>query len=118
MLPFQLPRPARLGLYALASAILLVLCLLPQDQLPKGGPSDKVEHAIAWFVLTLTGYVLAPRRTWAIPAYALAFGIFIEIMQAHAVTGRHGDLNDFLVDALGVGAAVLLWQLVPKRLRT
>lgn len=107
----------RLGLYGLASAILLALCLLPQDKLPEGGPSDKVEHAVAWFVLTMTGYLLSHGRTWAIPLYALAFGVFVELMQAYAVQGRHGDWRDFLVDAMGVAAAALLFHLLPRRLR-
>jgi VanZ family protein len=106
MVPSRFPRPIRLSLYALASAILLLLCVLPQDQLPDPGTGDKPEHAIAWFILTLTGYVLAPNRRWAIPAYALAFGVFIEILQATMGFGRHGDWRDFAVDTLGVAAAV------------
>lgn len=105
----------RLGLYGLASAILLVLCLLPQDRLPDVGASDKIEHAIAWFILTITGYLLAPRRAWAIPAYALAFGVLVELLQAYAVRGRHGDLRDFMVDTAGVLAAVLLFRALPRR---
>jgi len=117
MLPSRLPRPVRLGLYGLASAILLLLCLLPQDRLPEGAPSDKVEHAVAWFVLTLTGHLLAPRRAWAIPAYALVFGVFVELMQAYAVQGRHGDWRDVVVDAAGVTAATLAFHTLPQRLR-
>jgi len=107
MSPHRFPRPIRLALYALASAILLLLCVLPPDKLPDPGTGDKPEHAIAWFILTLTGYVLAPNRRWAIPAYALGFGLFIEILQATMGFGRHGDWRDFVVDAAGVAAAVL-----------
>jgi hypothetical protein len=113
MVPSRFPRPVRLALYALASAILLLLCVLPPDELPDPGTGDKPEHAIAWFILTLTGYVLAPNRRWAIPAYALAFGLFIEVLQATLGFGRHGDWRDFLVDALGVAAGVtgfLAWR--------
>ena len=110
MVPSRFPRPIRLALYALASAILLLLCVLPQDELPDPGTGDKPEHAIAWFILTLTGYVLAPNRRWAIPAYTLAFGVFIEILQATMGFGRHGDWRDFAVDALGVAAAVLAFR--------
>src|SRR4029453_17092412 len=109
MSPHRFPRPIRLAPYALASAILLLLCVLPQDQLPDPGTGDKPEHAIAWFILTLTGYVLAPNRRWAIPAYALGFGVFIEILQATMGFGRHGDWRDFAVDTLGVAAAVALF---------
>lgn len=106
MSPARFPRPVRLALYGLASAILLLLCTLPQDELPDPGAGDKIEHAIAWFVLTITGYVLAPQRRWAIPAYALAFGVMVEVLQATAGFGRHGDWRDFAVDTVGVALAI------------
>ena len=109
MSPHRFPRPIRLGLYALASAILLLLCVVPPDRLPDPGTGDKPEHAVAWFVLTLTGYVLAPARRWAIPAYAMAFGAFVEVLQAAMGFGRHGDWRDLAVDALGVAAAAALF---------
>ena len=70
---------------------------------------DKPEHAIAWFVLTATGYLLAPNRRLAIPAFALAFGVVIEIIQANMGLGRHGDAKDFAVDTVGVAVAVVLY---------
>ena len=111
MLPSRLPRLIRLGLFATASLVLLLLCILPQDRLPDPGTGDKPEHAIAWFILTLSGYVLAPRRQWAIPAYALVFGLAIEILQATMGFGRQGDWRDFAVDAMGVAAAVAVVRL-------
>lgn len=115
MFPWRFSRPIRLGLYGLASAILLALCVLPQDRLPDTGTGDKLEHAIAWFILTLTGYVLAPRRVWAIPAYALAFGLAIELLQATMGFGRNGDWRDVAVDAVGVGAAAIAFRLWRRR---
>lgn len=117
VLPHRLPRRLRLGLYALASGILLLLCVLPQDELPDTGTGDKPEHAIAWFVLTLTGYLLAPHRRWHIPAYALAFGAAVESLQATMGLGRNGDWRDLLMDALGVAIAIALFELsLRKRL--
>lgn len=112
MLPHRLPRPLRLALYALASAILLVLTLAPQDELPQAGLGDKWEHAVAWFVLTLTGLALAPRRPRAIALYALAFAGVVEVLQATMGLGRHGDWRDLAADALGVAAAfAVAWPL-------
>lgn len=106
MLPSQYPRPIRLGLYALASAGLLYLCLAPQDQLPQPpGLNDKVEHAVAWFVLAGLGYILAPRRRWAIPAYAVLLGAMVEVLQMLFGFGREGDVLDFAADLLGVTLA-------------
>lgn len=109
LFPARLPRPLRLVLYALAVFVLLMMCVLPQDRLPETGTGDKPEHAIAWFILTITGYVLAPRRVWAIPTFALAFGILIEFLQATMGVGRHGEWRDFAVDAIGVALAALIY---------
>jgi VanZ family protein len=106
MLPHRFPRPVRLALYALAAAILMALCLWPGEALPKTETGDRVEHTVAWFVLTATGYMLAPRRTLAIPAFALAYGAFVEVLQGLVPTGRHSDLLDFAADAVGVGVAI------------
>ena len=112
MLPHRFPRRVRLGLYALAVAILLVLCALPTKDLPDPHTGDRFEHAAAWFVLTITGYVLAPNRRFAIPAFALAYGAVIEVLQGLLPTGRHSDPLDFLADVQGVALAVVLFLIV------
>jgi len=109
MLPSRFPRPVRLALYAIAVAILLVLCLLPTQDLPDPGTGDRFEHTAAWFILTLSGLVLAPRRRLAIPAFALAFGVIVEILQAVTPFGRHGDLADLAADVVGITLAGGLW---------
>lgn len=105
MLPSRFPRPVRLGLYALAALILLGLCLTPTEDLPDPGTGDRFEHMAAWFVLTLTGLVLAPRRRLAIPAFALAYGVIVEVLQAVTPFGRHGDPRDLAADVVGIALA-------------
>ena len=107
LLPHRLSRPVRLGLYALATAILLVMCVLPSEDLPSTHAGDRVEHTAAWFVLTLTGYLLAPNRLWAIPAFALLYGVAMEVLQGVAPTGRHADPLDLAADVLGVALAMV-----------
>ena len=115
--PWRLPRPVRLGLYGGAVAVLLWLCLAPSETLPQPeGLSDKWEHTIAWFVLTAAGLALAPRRWLAIPAFALALGAAVEILQATLGFGRHGDWRDVVADSLGVGLALGLRLLLRPRL--
>jgi VanZ family protein len=114
MLPYRFPRPVRLALYALAVLILLVLCSLPTRDLPDPGTGDRFEHSAAWFVLTITGYLLAPNRRVAIPAFALAYGAFIEVWQGLIPTGRHSDPMDFVADTVGVALAVAVY-LVSRR---
>ena len=117
LLPHRLGRPLRLGLYALACLILLVMCVLPSEDLPDPGTGDRIEHTIAWLVLTLTGYLLAPRRLFAIPLFALAYGVVLEVLQGVAPTGRHSDVRDFFADALGVGLGVLIFLAIRRFLR-
>ena len=109
MLPARFPRPLRLALYALAALILLALCLTPTKDLPDPGTGDRFEHMAAWFVLTLTGLVLAPRRRLAIPAFALAYGVVIEVLQAITPFGRHGDPKDLVADVVGISLACATW---------
>jgi hypothetical protein len=106
MLPYRFPRPLRLGLYALAVAILLTICVLPSKDLPDPGTGDRFEHAAAWFVLVATGYLLAPARRIAIPVFALLFGVLIEILQGAMGLGRHADPLDLVADLAGVSVAV------------
>jgi len=106
MLPYRFPRPVRLGLYALAVAILFVICVVPSQDLPDPGTGDRFEHAVAWFVLTATGHLLAPNRHRAIPLFALAFGLVIEVLQGTMNLGRHADPLDLVADLVGVSLAV------------
>ena len=107
MLASHLPRPLRLALYGLATAILLYLCLAPSKNLPKINLWDKEEHAIAWLVLTLTGLILSPHRPRAIALFAFGLGVFVELAQWAMGFGRDADWHDVAADSLGITGAFL-----------
>jgi VanZ family protein len=109
MLPYRLPRPLRLALYALATAILLYLCLAPSKDLPKVNLWDKEEHAIAWLVLTATGLLLSPWRPRAIAAFAFGVGVFVEAAQWAMGFGRDADWHDVAADCVGIVVAFILY---------
>ena len=109
MLPYRLPRPLRLALYALATAILLYLCLAPSNDLPKVNLWDKEEHAAAWLVLTATGLILSPRRPRAIALYAFGIGVFVELAQWAMGFGRDADWHDVAADCVGIVVAFLVY---------
>jgi len=107
MLPRQPPRPLRIAAYALASLILLYICLAPSDGLPKVNLWDKEEHAIAWFVLAGLGLILSPRRPRGIALYAFGFGVFVEVVQGLMGFGRDADWHDVAADSIGIVAAFI-----------
>jgi VanZ family protein len=112
----RLPLALRLGLYGLATAILLYLCLAPAKSLPSSGLWDKWEHAIAWAVLAGVGLVLFPDRPATIVVFSLSFGVAVEVLQAALPFGRDGDWKDFVADCVGVAAALLVYAAI-RRLR-
>jgi len=113
----RLPLALRFGLYVLASAILLYMCLAPSEALPKSHLWDKAEHAIAWAVLAGVGLVLFPRQAASVVVFALGFGIAVEVLQGVLPFGRDLDWKDWIADCVGVAAAVLVWAAV-RRLGT
>jgi VanZ family protein len=113
----DLPRPIRIGLYAVATAVLLFMCLAPTRDLPGADLFwDKWEHVAAWFVLTTTGFILAPRRPRAIVIFAIVLGAGIELVQATMGFGRHGDILDLVADSIGVVTAMVI-ALIARHVR-
>jgi VanZ family protein len=117
LLPYRLPRPLRLFLYALATAILLYLCLAPSKDLPKVNLWDKEEHAIAWLVLTATGLSLSPWRPRAIALYAFAVGVFVEVAQGLMGFGRDADWHDVAADCVGIAAGMIGYAAIMRLAR-
>jgi VanZ family protein len=110
----RLPLSLKLGLYGLAVAILLYLTLAPSKALPTVNLWDKAEHAIAWAVLAGVGLILFPRHAVAIAVFALAFGVLVEVLQGALPFGRDMDWKDWVADAVGVAAAMLVFGLVRR----
>lgn len=109
-------RPWRLLLLVLIVAV-LVLALIPS---PTKGTSlgwDKLNHAVAFAALTVSGCLGFPgsRRTvLALLLALLAFGGLIEVLQ-YFVPGRDSEWADLLADAVGLGCGAVL---APGALRT
>lgn len=83
--------------------VILVVCLMPSQELPKTGLSDKAEHMLAfaavafWFGSIVARYDLA----W-LALLLVAFGGLIEISQESMGWGRSGDWRDLAADTLGI----------------
>ncbi|HEY6643674.1 VanZ family protein [Povalibacter sp.] len=102
----------RYGRWWLAIGWLLVLavmvvCLMPAQELPKTGMSDKSEHLIAFCGLMLWFAGLSPRSSYLRIAGALfALAVGIEIAQSQMHLGRYGDVWDVVADSIGIATGL------------
>jgi len=94
-------------IFALLLGISLAMFLTPGDDLPQGGPDDKVVHALIFVVLAVAGrWAQVP---WVTLGLALtAYAAVTEVLQATLPISRDGNLRDFLADAIGIGIGLLL----------
>ena len=106
----------RLFVLAFWAALLLalVMALLPTPPKVPGAPSDKLQHMLAFAVLTalaLAAYVRAHPVDIALGLFA--FGGFIELAQMLPMIGREGSWLDYASDC----GAVLIVLIVGVPLR-
>jgi hypothetical protein len=102
---------ARLLKLAFWAALLfaLVMALLPQPPQLPGSPSDKVQHMLAFAVLTALALAAYPRASWLRIGLGLAcFGAFIELAQLIPMLGREGSWLDLVADCGAVAAVLAL----------
>jgi VanZ family protein len=88
----------------------IVASLIPAHELPKmGGISDKLEHVVGYFVLTLWFAGIYPKTRYPMIGFALLImGIVIEALQGAMNVGREADLLDVYANALGVVGGLTL----------
>src|SRR4029450_4624244 len=109
--PQPRPSPRRIAriLFLLAAAVITVLSLLPQHDLPKVGVSDKIEHLLSYFVLAILRSFAVRERRSLLTLFVLLciMGGVIELLQAFS-PGRWPDIVDGVVDGAGGAAGVLI----------
>ena len=100
--PLRWPR-FWLGLWLLAVALLVVVCLIPLQGLPPlPDNSDKVEHLLGYFILAASAVQLFARRALPWVAVALVFlGIAVELAQGQT-SYRSLDPVDAVFNTTGV----------------
>ena len=88
---------------------LTYLFLMPVEFLPPDVFDwwDKLQHALAFGVLTLLGLVVYGRNSTSIMRMTIAmafYGVLVEVLQA--LSGwRYGEFSDWIADLVGVAIA-------------
>ncbi len=98
------------GFGVLIALLVAVVCLMPGGELPDlPGVSDKVEHFVAFMLLSFWFSSILVRRdlVW-MALLVLAFGVLIEVAQEMMRWGRDGEVLDVAADAGGIVAGWLL----------
>ncbi|MDY0979994.1 VanZ family protein [Stenotrophomonas sp. CFBP8994] len=101
--PLRFPR-VWLGLWWLAIAVTIVVCLIPPPPLALPQNSDKVEHFLAYFLLASAAVQIYRTRAsllWA-GAGLVLLGVGIEFLQGALTTDRMADPMDALANSIGV----------------
>lgn len=104
----MIPRPIRLVLFVLACGTILYLSLAPTAAIPSVTLWDKVEHATAYFGLSILGVWAFPERLRRVAVGLVLGGIVVEILQATMGWGRDGDPLDAVANTVGVISGTLL----------
>lgn len=106
----------RLAFWA-ALAVTAVLALLPQPPELGAVESDKLQHLLAFAVLSLLGVFAHPRLPRLRLALGLAgFGAAIELAQLIPALNRSGDPLDWAADVAAIAVAVPAAALLQRRL--
>jgi len=93
----------------------VIMASLPQPPQIPGQPSDKVQHVIAFAVLTLLARLAYPATNrWRLFVSLAAFGALIEAVQAIPVLHRDPSLLDWLADCGAVAITMGLMAFVGK----
>jgi VanZ family protein len=108
----MIPRPIRLTLFVAGCLIILYLSLAPTTAIPQVTLWDKVEHASAYFGLSLLGVWALPERVRRVAIGLVLGGVGVEIAQATMGWGRDGDPLDALANTVGVATGTALALLI------
>jgi VanZ family protein len=93
--------------FGLLVGISFAMFLTPGEDVPQGGPDDKVVHALIFVALAIAG-------RWAqVPWLRLGLGLaayaaLTEILQTTLPIHRDGNVPDFLADSIGIAAGLVL----------
>jgi hypothetical protein len=78
--------------------------------------NDKVQHVLAFALLTFLGFRAYPRAAWLLlPAGLALYGALIELIQLVPTLNRLADWRDWVADLGGVAILLIMRWLVARR---
>jgi VanZ family protein len=106
----QALRQAAKGMFWFAFAAITVLALLPGPAAPpRLFGTDKIEHALAFLVLTLlASFGWRGLPLWFLSLALLTHGLVIELIQGSPILQRTMSFADVVADGVGIALAVIL----------
>ncbi len=88
--------------------VILAISIMPAEDAPTVFVNDKLNHMLAFFILSFMARLLWPLINALILFSMLAiFGGGIELLQLVIETGRDSDWMDFAADALAIVIGIL-----------
>lgn len=80
---------------------------------------DKLQHGFAYFVLTLSWFVVLKKSflkyRYLVVFSCISYGVFLEILQKALTSFRTGDVLDALANSLGVCIALLIFNTIYRK---
>ena len=95
--------------------LILILCTIPSESLPKGQPNDKISHFIAFAGFTFFWFFHSSKY-WLIILIASLYGIGIEFWQGSLPESFHRsfDWYDALADGIGGIIGLIIYLIFNK----
>lgn len=78
---------------------------------------DKIEHAIAYLVLTVLWLLSFKKKQYQLLVIvcAIIYGVLMEFLQANLTTYRYFDYLDMLANTFGVLLGFLIFKMIQKK---
>lgn len=119
-MPLRTPsRPAFSIVFWGAAVVAFGVAIMPHPPEMPGAPNDKVQHILAFLLLTTLAVLAYPRASLVRIVVALSlFGALIEIVQAVPALNRDSDVLDWVADtAAAAVVAIVAWLWHRRRAR-
>lgn len=95
----------------------IFLTLMPSRDIPQSFIFwDKAQHALAFFLLMLTGSIAYAKKYYWVLIGLVFYGASIEVMQKYFTYTRSGDVSDLIADILGILVGLIVFKLIEHRL--